>query len=143
MPRKQTLRLLPEEEFEFKLIGIFSAENDYKISWLINKTLNINLVRDGNIGIPINQNVEQTFSHYFYEDKSEQIVYRLISNKSDYGCLIPELKNLDYFFKIRGFVQTIVFQQIMEKLHTAGIFEMLTEIDPLKLKSRRKFLVRD
>ena len=43
--KKKIHKLAFDFESDFKLIGIASHENDYRLSWAINKSLNIDFIK--------------------------------------------------------------------------------------------------
>ena len=103
MAKKKVYKLILEPENDFKLIGIASHENDYRLSWALNKCFGFELakVNDFHINHP-KLKIDVNYSMYeFYDDNSE-LAYHLISNKSEKGFLLPEIKNIDFIMRISG-----------------------------------------
>jgi len=76
---KRIHKLTEKEDYRFRLAGISSAENDYKLSWSLNQILGINLVRINNLEIYHKRlDDKQAFSQFEYLDEDTLIQYRLI-----------------------------------------------------------------
>jgi hypothetical protein len=137
---KKTIKLSFQPDFDFKLLGIGSRENDYKLSWALNKLLNINLSKADDLEIknPKFSDI-QLFSVYSYvPDDSEEEIH-LISNRCIDGYYIEELKNIDYFLLIKGF-EEVVSEPFTSKIKSLDeVFVVLT-INPDSLKSKQKFI---
>ncbi|WNM19531.1 IPExxxVDY family protein [Flavobacterium capsici] len=118
------LKLLSEEyeEIDYQLIAIHTSIEDYRLAFLINKNLPINLSKC-NQDIEIQENnVELQFSRFSYDDEKNNISWNLIQNKNqeyqssttlDTGLfantiaqvstnsyILPEFKKVDYFLKV-------------------------------------------
>jgi hypothetical protein len=101
-PKRRVHKLSLDDSGNFYLIGIASHENDYRISWAMNHSLNWNLAKtdDFRINHP-KLKVEVNYSRYHFSD-AEGLNFDLISNKSEKGFLLPEYKNIDYILKVSG-----------------------------------------
>ena len=96
--KKKNQKLYYQPEPDFHLIGIASHENDYRLSWALNKKLLVNFIRSENLEIKdLKKNSVSFFSVFSTDDEQEDIRLILISNRCDNGFLIEELKNIDYF----------------------------------------------
>jgi hypothetical protein len=82
------------------LIAISSSEGSARISWIINRILNISLTRSDDLKI-FNEKLEaiQDFTCYAHTNMHDEIVYRLIENKSTGGYLSKENPTIDYFLQ--------------------------------------------
>ncbi|HLN21235.1 MAG TPA: IPExxxVDY family protein [Bacteroidales bacterium] len=89
------LRLDKNGTDEFILIGLVSAEPDYKISLAINKKLHISLKNSD----PVKIDDGKTFSS-FAATGTSGITYTLISNRTDNDMLLGKFKNVDYVFVV-------------------------------------------
>jgi len=114
-------RLLVDDFYDpsFSLIAIHCSLEDYRLAYLLNKHLNINLVR-----LPKDLDykyLDANYSIYEWEDKQQQTTWNLISNvcnKEEASLqssgslfntnqtmlktyhLLPEFKKVDFFIKI-------------------------------------------
>lgn len=114
-------KLLVDDFYDasFSLIAIHCRLDDYRLAYLLNKHLNINLIR-----LPQDLDykyLDANYSIYEWEDKQQQTVWHLISNvcKKEEASLqssgslfnneqivlksyhlLPEFKKVDFFIKI-------------------------------------------
>ena len=138
MPKK-IHKLTEKEEYRFKLAGISSAENDYRISWSLNQNLGINLVRINNLEIYHKRLDDiQAFAQFVYVDEETLIQYRLISNRSVNGFLLEEMTNLDYLLQITGDTDEGWMELLMAKMNRIEGIILAFPLDPNTLRSRKK-----
>jgi len=107
------------EESVFTLIAIHCTIEDYRLAYLLNKFLNIRLVRK-RFDLDFNRG-KSAYSVYKWEDKKQLLTWNLVSNickvndvtETNSGLLfekthsvtktfnlLPELKNVNYLLKI-------------------------------------------
>jgi hypothetical protein len=138
---KKIHRLSEKEEYPFGLAGIASSENDYRLSWALNKTLGINLMRKEDLGIYHKRlDDEQTFSQFEYFNEETLLQYRLISNRSETGSLLEEMTNVDYLLQITGDTDEVWIDNLVKELNNIDEITLAFRIDPESLKSRKKLL---
>jgi hypothetical protein len=139
--KKKSHKLIYEPDYSFILIGISSPENDYHLSWLINRKLNIGLSKIQNLQI-FNKKLGKTqeFSIYSYEDDKKIIQYNLISNRCEDGFLIEEIRNIDYLMQIQGTVSEKQQEKIVTSLKEIEMINTSFLINPKTLKSRQRLL---
>jgi hypothetical protein len=140
MPKK-VHKLTEKEDYRFRLAGISSAENDYRLSWALNQVLGIHLVRMDNLEI-YHQRLDdsQSFSQFEYFDEESLLHYRLISNKSANGYLLEEMTNLDYLLQVSGDMDETWLDELIKKIKGMEGIILVFPIDPVSLKSRKKLL---
>ena len=92
------VQLKINQEDEIFLLGIVSAEPDYKLSLSINKKFRISLKNISPIKITDDAGYELVFSRFSDISGSPGIMYTLISNRSSKYFLLKKLKNVDYIF---------------------------------------------
>ena len=140
MPKK-VHKLTEKEDYRFKLAGISSAENDYKLSWSLNQSLGISLIRLNNLEIYHKRLVDkQAFSQFEYIDEETLLQYRLISNRSVNGYLLEEMTNLDYLLQISGDINDGWMEDLIAKMNSIDGIILAFPLDPATLKSRKKLL---
>jgi hypothetical protein len=139
--KKKKHKLSVKTEHSSVLIGISSHENDYRLSWAINKYLGTNLIKANNL-VVYNEKfkVDQEFSLFVFEDEDRLIKYQLIANKCDNGYFIPELSNIDFFLQIHGEINNKYTGTLLEKLKHIYIITAAFLIDPSSLKSRKRLI---
>jgi hypothetical protein len=137
----KTKKLKYTPDYNFDLIGIASTEDDYKLSWAIAKTLNIELIRSEDL-IIIEEKLpqHQTFSVYENQENAENCLIKLVSNKGNIGFLIEELKNIDYFLIIYESEKTDFADQISTQLKSTKNISAVFKLKPESLKSKEKLL---
>ena len=135
--KKKKHKLTFQLDFDFFLLGISSSENDYRLSWEMNKALEISLKKNAD-HITKKKEIEQVFLVYTFYDEEVFLQYSLIANKSEKGYLIEELRNIDYFLQIHGDLSDNQKQQIISSIKNikgvSGIFKL--DINTLKSKNR-------
>ncbi len=139
---KKVHKLLFKPEYDFLLIGISSHENDYRISWAINKFCGLKLVKDKDHCIVDNRYPDSlVFSQFIYNDEDSILSYRLIANRCMDGFLIGEMRNIDYFFLIQGEISTEFTADLTKKISKLSMVNAAFQIDPNKLKSKQRLLI--
>lgn len=127
-----------EEDFDFRLIGIYSHIKDYRLCWFINQELQIDLQKDNNLDLS-SKNNEQEHTLYAFIDEEDLIEYYLIGNRSENGWLIPEEK-CDYFLLIKGHVRDAWISEIIETIKQLNAVLATTEIIVEDLKSKENLI---
>lgn len=90
-------------DFDFKLIGISSYENDYKLCWQLNRRFSFDFSRQKDLEtLQPRTGRKLRFPVFRYTDPDTGFEYYLISNRHPWGNLVPEQKKTDYFMKIEG-----------------------------------------
>ncbi|PLX11705.1 MAG: IPExxxVDY family protein [Marinilabiliales bacterium] len=140
MAKKKIHKLLLDDEGDFTLIGIASHENDYRLSWAINKFIKLELVKceDLKINHP-KHNIEINYSMYNYSDMNNYINYDLISNKSEKGFLLPELKNIDFILRVSGYSDIDYLSKLLIRLKKIDIVITEFKIDTIPERQKKLF----
>ena len=139
-------------EDDYNLIGIHTSEEDYRLAYLLNKNLSINLVRfKHNLDF---ENSKAEFPLFEYKDEQNFTNYYLINNKhlstektnnnsglfggtySSISYLIPEKKTVDFFLKITGCNQPRFITSLVEKLNKINQVITCYSVEPSTLKSK-------
>ena len=72
--------ILEEElEFDFKLLGISSHVQDYRLCWTVNRTLDLDLIKSDKEIIIRSNKVDEPlcFSNYYYQDFDSEVEFEL------------------------------------------------------------------
>ena len=85
---------------EFTILGLVSAEPDYKLSLTINKKFRISLKNISPVKIIDDTGSELAFSRFSDISGSPGLVFTLVSNRSGKHFLLRKLKNVDYIFQV-------------------------------------------
>ncbi|MFO7371360.1 MAG: IPExxxVDY family protein [Bacteroidales bacterium] len=133
---KKTLKLKVEEDFNYRLIGISSHENDYRLVWAINNQLKMKFVRIGNLIMHNKkQGADLEFSRFFFEDEDRYLKYYLFSNRCPDGILFPEIRNMDFIIQIIGELTEDDFNLIIKEVKSITIISALFVLQPGKIKN--------
>jgi|TARA_B110000263_G_scaffold5783_1_gene4980 hypothetical protein len=123
----------------FKIIGIVSSLKGYKIAWILNNLLNIQLKKEDNLLIKLINNESLSVSYFNYKLKNKYI--RLISNKLNIinnkkSHLITSLSKFDYliqysenFFEFESF-------NIINEIKRDNRIQFANFVDINKLKEK-------
>ena len=134
----KSLKLNIKPDFEFILIGIVTSEPIYRISWLINEMLSVQLKETQSIKVYNNQRqIVQEFSKYSFCNDDETY-FHFLQNKSEQGILIEEKKQVDYWIKTDDF--SIKPNDLISKLNTLKNVNLAFEVIPSSLKSKLRLL---
>ena len=136
-------KLLVEPTFDFELLGIVSPIRDYRMAWLVNKELELNLVKVEDLELEFLSAEKLEISQYFLSLPHGFI--QLLKNKAlnsaqQLAYLVPELKNLDYFLLVQDETEQLDLSNFMEKLSRNPLVQSIVRIDISKLKSKENLL---
>lgn len=134
-------KLLVEYDFDFTLIGVSCHIEDYKFCWNVNKKLEMNFLREEDLEITGKSTKKNSaFSIYSWENEENYTSYFILSNKGSSGYLVPEHKNIDYFFLIKGPITAKDKASLITEVKLIDAVQTAFEIDPKQLKSKYNLL---
>lgn len=91
---------------DFIALAIVSPERDYKLCFLLNKALHINLDKAttvyNNEKKPQNAETQLAFPAFIYYDNAEDLYYYIIKNNNEGKYMLPQMKQVDYLFLLKG-----------------------------------------
>lgn len=140
---------------DFSLIGIYASEEDYRLAYLLNKHLNTRLTRFKHAldfeGSP------SKYPLFEYQDSESLNNYYLINNKCSINVtnnskglfnenynkityLIPEKKEIDYFYKIVGCNNSMFLKNLVAKIKKMDQIITCYLIDSTTLKSKNNLI---
>ena len=82
------LKLNIEQDNDYLLLGLVSAEPDYKLSLSLNKKIGISLKNIAPLVLPGDNNSEQTFSRFSNCVAPSDLTFSLISNRTGKNFLL-------------------------------------------------------
>lgn len=139
--KKKIHKLAIEIESDYSLIGIASHENDYRLSWAINKSLGLDLKKKEDLTLDHPKNkILINYSLFIFDDENNYITYNLISNKSEKGFLIPEMKNIDFVLRVSGSPDQNLLNDLLFKLKKIDIVITAFQINEVSEKLRKKLM---
>ena len=150
------------DEIDYFLIAIHTSLEDYRLAYLINQKLSINLGKSKNeIQINIKEG-ETNFSRFYYYDKEKTISWNLIQNKNEViqqrkdnsqnlfsntileistkVYLVPEFKKVNYFLKIENDPETMNITKIQSLLNTIDNISTVYTVDTNQIKSKNNLI---
>jgi hypothetical protein len=130
-----------EIDFDFILIALTTSLKDYRICYLINKSLNFNFVRQEDLKLDIGPGgSEVLFSIFHYSWETTETDFIFIGNKGSDGYLVPEMREADYFILIKNYIDENDLESIISALNKIPEVVAAVKIEPKKIKSRENLL---
>jgi len=136
-------RLIVSYEIDFDLYGLIATIKDYKLAWLLNKALKINMVRQPDINMDFISGGRLVLCNYLYS--TEHLSIRMVKNKDveqsqSTNYLIPEMSNFDFIFQVDGLENLVLEDDFEKKVKSIPEVEYFTRIDISKLKSKENLI---
>ncbi len=129
------IQLKVNQSYGSAMLGIVSAEPDYKLSLTLNRKLKIALKNVSPVTIPAN-NSEIIFSRFSDTTSSPGPVCELVSNHSGKNVLLRKLKNIDYIFQVCDPENETDLAEIAASLRNADHITAVFKIDPGAIKDK-------
>jgi hypothetical protein len=131
-----------EIDLDFILIAINTPLKDYRVCHFINKYLHFNFYKQPDLAVDIYQGMHEPalFSIYHYQWEATETDFYFIANKGSEGYLIPEMREVDYFFMIKNFIDDTDLNSIISGLNRIPEIMAAVKIEPKKIKSRENLL---
>ncbi len=136
-------KLIVDHNFDFELAGIISNAKGYKLTWEINRTLKLNLVKAKDLVLSFIDYKNLTILNYKYETENSKLL--LIKNRGVESSgitgsfLIPELQRFDYLLWARS-VDEFDFVLWIDRIKELKVIQYAIRIDIEKLKSKENLL---
>lgn len=136
-------KLQIEHTYDFELLGLVSPVKDYKMAWLINRDLDLNLVRSEDIEIEFLSLPGLKISQFFLSLPHGFV--QLLKNKAlnsthQVSYLIPELKSMDYFLLVQDQTFQLSINTFANQLARNPFIQNVMRLDISKLKSKENLL---
>ena len=151
------------DEIDYYLLAIHTSLEDYRLAYVINKILPINLSKSKNeIHAQTKEGGEASFSRFYYYDTDKALSWNLIQNKNEIISvsrndlqdlfsnetsevsttihLLPEFKKVDFFLKIDNSEEAVDFSEIQQKLNLIDSIAAVYAVDINKLKSKNNLI---
>lgn len=127
------VKLNIEQNSDYILLGIVTAEPDYKLSLSLNRRFGISLK---NI-LPLKFAEEDlAFSRFSNSSEHENVNFNLISNRSGKNFLLNKLKNIDYLLQITDPENEVDLNKITSVLREVETINAVFNIDINTLKDK-------
>lgn len=136
-----TKKLSIDNDYEFSLVGISSHSKDYRLCWSLNTALQTKFTKKEDLKVELVKMREiSLFSFYEFEEEENFNFHYIIGNSGTSGLLLPEHKNLDYFWMIKGMFSKANMRELLAKLSTVEAVITCLEIDVASLKSKQNLI---
>ena len=121
---------------DFILLGLVSAEPDYKLSLSLNKKFRISLKNISPIRLTGDNVSELAFSRFSDSVNSTDLVFNLVSNRSGKNFLLNKLKNIDYLLQVQYSDNEINLNNITSNLRQIDSITAVFNIDINTIKDK-------
>jgi hypothetical protein len=136
-------KLQIEPAFDFELLGIVSPIREYRMAWLVNQELDLNLVKADDLELEFLNAEKLEIAQYFLSLPHgfiQLLKNKAINSTQQLAYLIPELKNLDYFLLVQDETEELDLINFVKKLSQNPLVQSIVRIDISKLKSKENLL---
>ena len=136
-------KLTVEHNYEFELLGFVAPIKDYKMAWVINDCMDINLVRIKDFELDFLNQPPIKIPQFMLT--KEHGFIQLLRNRSyqegeDIPYLIPELRIMDYFLLLQDFTFELNINTYIERLSNCKFIHNVVKLDISKIKSKENLL---
>ncbi len=135
---KKSYTLDCEYEYDFTVLAINSHIKAYRLCWLLNQELDLNLEAVD----PHKISEELVFTRYRSE-KIDNETINLLANRSKKGHLIPSQKSINYFFIINKLTCENKKLAILARLRKINDILLVFEFPLDKEKNSDRFIIYD
>lgn len=135
-PKIKRVQLEINQNNESVLIGIVSAEPDYKLSLSLNRKLKISLKNADPLIVDDESGADKTFSRFSFAVPSHGQGFELISNRFGKNFLISKLRNIDFIFQIHNPESPAAVEKIISVLRGTESITAVFNIDIRSLKDK-------
>lgn len=138
------IKLRTEYNYDFYLFGIVSKSKEYSLTWSINKSSGLGLIKMDDLVIDIKNDQQLQVSNYYYQTESS--TYYLINNRlitdlpENPALLAPSLKSFDYILKMETETGEEEVENLFSQIRTAENIDMIVKLDVNKIKEKENFL---
>ncbi len=136
MAQKLKLHLPPQ--FNFHLIVLVSTEPIYRLAWLINTALDIELVVAPKLKIYDSKSQKMQHFDCFRWTTEAGDALELVQNKGEHGVLLEEQAQIDYLLKIPD--DYCLPKDAVAPLKQMKEISLAVQLQPDRLKSKNKLL---
>jgi hypothetical protein len=135
-------KTLIDFSFDFNIWGINSGIEDYRLCQFLNHHMKWKLKRTMDIEF-FNRSIKKLehFNTYTYTNEIDLYTVELIQNKNFGFTLLPELKNIDFLFLLKGEEDYFNEETFLESLSSTPGVQSVLPIDVLSLKSKHNLLI--
>jgi len=140
MAKKTLFRL--EFETEYRVVGVFCPEKDYRFCWLLNSKMGYNFRRLPDFEqASVDGNSSDFYSVFGFEIESLQRTYFLMNNRSGNGSrLFSSPPGLDYLMLVKADESRFNFSDLVKKIRSLPQVTASYLLDDILGKNKGIFL---
>lgn len=143
-PPMKTLTLDVEYDCEFDLFGLVSSTREHTLAWILNRTLNLRLVKQQDLIYDLLHKGRLVISNYLYA--TEHFTLRLLRNRSvdpsplKKPFLAPDIKEYDYLLQVSNGTGALTPEELLVQLTALPEVQLVSQFDPNDLKFKENLL---
>jgi hypothetical protein len=130
---------LIEDFFESThLVGVVSSARDYQLCWQINRQLYYNFRVNNSLEITLSKHQRAFyFTVYEYQEPTKSVSHYFYNNHCKAEFLLPELKNIDYLWLIKGdYYQVQDVKKLIEELRRVELVQLVSLLDIRDIRNK-------
>jgi len=139
MRLKMDNSLMVEEFFDgTQLLGIVAPMKSYQFCWQVNQVMQIDFRINNDLEIQLDKKKRKYFfSVYEYGEPAGSLTHYLYSNQFDGEYLLPEFKNLDYLWLMKGdCISSQSLTDLQQSIRTLPAVQLVVELSTEKIKNK-------
>lgn len=139
MRLKMDNSLMVEEFFDgTQLLGIVAPLKSYHFCWQVNQMMQIDFRINNDLEIQLEKRKRKYFfSVYEYGEPAGSLVHYLYNNQFDGEYLLPEFKNLDYLWLMKGdCISSQSLTELQQAIKTLPSVQLVVELSTDKIKNK-------
>jgi regulatory protein YycI of two-component signal transduction system YycFG len=121
---------------DYILLGIVSAEPDYKLSLSINRKLRLDLRHKVPIELNDENGVNHQFSRFMDQSLNDGLTYNLISNKSGNTIFLKKLNKIDYLLQVLSAENNFNRENLILALRSVETITAVFPLEPGEIKDK-------
>jgi hypothetical protein len=124
------------------LVGIMSSAHDYQLCWQINQVIGYNFRVNNSLEINLTKNQRAFYFTVFeYQEPTKSAAHYLYNNHCQAEFLLPELKNIDYLWLIKGdYYQADDVKKLIEHLRHVELVQLVSLLDIREIKNKMNLI---
>jgi hypothetical protein len=140
MAKKTLFRV--EFETEYRILGLFCLEKDYRLCWLLNKHLQFDFKKTIDFQFATGKNSEVfNYPVFIYDAMILQQTFFLVSNQSAQGqIMFPAPRGLNYLMLVKADDSRFDFSQFLKRIRNVPQITAAYMIEEALGRHREEFL---
>lgn len=135
-------RLILDDEYDFLSFGLSCHWKDYRVAWLMNRSLNKDFHREV-LQIPGKNGTVDEFTKFVYKDGDAHLNYVLLSNHNEETFLLKGHKQYDFFLLIEGYIDIFDADSFLVSLQAIEGIQFVAPLDSADFKRIQYSLFED